>query len=208
MPTKASRSSARGAPRSVRIIGGSLRGSKLPVLDAPGLRPSPDRLRETLYNWLGPGVAGMRVLDLFSGTGALGIEAASRGAAAVWLVERERRLAASLAEQLRRLRLDSTQSTTEVRLVERDALELLEGGTDKPFDLVLIDPPFAASLWDATLQALFKGGWLDSTSLIYLESPAQGAPAAPPGWSVRRQSRVGEVLGQLCERHPDRAEFQ
>lgn len=190
-----------GGPSQVRIIGGRLRGSKLPVLDAPGLRPSPDRLRETLYNWLGPSIVGARVLDLYAGSGALGIEAASRGAAEVRLVERDRRLAESLRAQLQRLRLDdpARSGCCRVELLQADALSVLEQGSERPFDLILIDPPFAGDLWSATLAALTQGGWLDSDSLIYLESPLAMPMTLPQGWSVRRQSRVGEVCGQLCE---------
>lgn len=183
---------------SVRIISGHLRGSKLPVLDAPGLRPSPDRLRETLFNWLGPSIHGARVLDLYAGTGALGIEAASRGAGHVCLVELDRRLAQSLREQVHRLRLDDeSESAAAVSVIESDALSLLGRSTEQPFDLVLLDPPFNADLWTRTLQALTEHGWLSAEAQIYVESPFNQPITPPAGWVSRRQSRAGQVQVQL-----------
>ncbi len=185
---------------SVRIISGHLRGSKLPVLDAPGLRPSPDRLRETLFNWLGPSIHGARVLDLYAGTGALGIEAASRGAGHVCLVEMDRRLAQSLREQVHRLRLDDeSESGAAVSVIESDALSLLGRSTEQPFDLVLLDPPFNADLWARTLQALTEHGWLSAETQIYVESPLDQTIAPPAGWISRRQSRAGQVQGELLQ---------
>jgi len=196
MPTRSRRSPNSQTLSSVRIIAGSLRGSKLPVLDAPGLRPSPDRLRETLYNWLGPRIAGARVLDLYAGTGALGIEAASRGAAAVSLVEFDRRLAQSLREQTARLRVDAGSGGA-VSVIESNALSLLERGCESPFDLVLLDPPFAADLWSASLQGLIDQAWLSDDAQIYVESPLDQSIMPPAGWASRRQARAGQVLGQL-----------
>ncbi|HTA64280.1 MAG TPA: 16S rRNA (guanine(966)-N(2))-methyltransferase RsmD, partial [Xanthomonadaceae bacterium] len=136
---------------SVRIIGGRWRGSKLPVADAAGLRPSADRVRETVFNWLQPRIVGARVLDLFAGTGALGLEAASRGAARVVLVEKDAVLASTLRANAERLARADAAKTVEV--VCDDALRWLSRSPDARFDLVFVDPPFAAGLWQSALAA-------------------------------------------------------
>src|SRR6185369_1703329 len=133
----------------VRIIGGRLRGRRIAVPDAPGLRPTPDRVRETLFNWVGPTMAGARVLDLFAGTGALGLEALSRGAAAVTLVEQQRVAVSALQQTVQRL------GVPEVRIVAADALSFL--ASDKgQYDLILLDPPFAAGLLAPAVQAIVR----------------------------------------------------
>ena len=127
-------------PREVRIIGGQWKRSKLPVADSPGLRPTPDRVRETLFNWLGQDLSGWRCLDAFAGSGALGFEAASRGAAEVVLVERDPRIVRSLRESQQRLQ------ATALRVEAADALAVLRRANPQSFELVFIDPPFDA--WD------------------------------------------------------------
>lgn len=179
----------------VRIVGGRLRGSRLPVADAEGLRPTPDRVRETLYNWLQPVIDGARVLDLFAGSGALGVEAASRGAARVTFVERDPRLAASLREQLQRLHVDAA------KVESTDALRWLGGGAE-PYDIVLLDPPFAADLWAPVAAALEQGGWLAPHAWIYVESPADRVPPLPPTWEPYRERRAGQVRLALYRRRP------
>ena len=130
----------------MRIIGGSLRGSKLDVLDAPGLRPTPDRVRETLFNWLMPVIEGARVSRSFAGTGALGIEALSRGAAAVDFVESDARLVAQLRANLSRLKQTaSVHAMSASRFVE---------STEHHYDIVFIDPPFAENLWESSMEAM------------------------------------------------------
>ena len=129
-----------GAPGRIRIIGGSLRNSRLEVPDRPGLRPTPERVRETLFNWLAPVIAGSRCLDLFAGTGALGVEALSRGAARAQFVERDGRAVQALRANLARLK------AADGRVAEADALAWLQGEAE-PFDLVFLDPPFAAAAW-------------------------------------------------------------
>ncbi len=172
-------------PGHVRIIAGHLRGSKLPVADRPGLRPTSDRVRETLFNWLQPMLPGARVLDLFAGTGALGFEAASRGAARVVMVERDPALAASLREQAARLHADAVQ------VVHADALAWLHGAPGEAFDGVFLDPPFDAGLWQPAAALLpprlAAGAW------IYVESPAGAAPALPPGWLPHRAGSTRDV---------------
>jgi 16S rRNA (guanine966-N2)-methyltransferase len=172
-------------PGQVRIIGGTLRGSKLPVLDMPGLRPSGDRARETLFNWLQHEVAGKRVLDLFAGSGALGFEAASRGAGEVVLLECDSLLAQSLRDSARRLKVDS------VRVEYADAMTWLARPPESRFDLVFVDPPFKANLWEAVAGALSP--WLADRAWVYVEI-ARTAPFEPPtGWSLHRQGQTREV---------------
>jgi 16S rRNA (guanine966-N2)-methyltransferase len=169
----------------VRIIAGRLRGSRLEVPDAPGLRPTSDRVRETLFNWLAPHLPGARCLDLFAGSGALGFEAASRGAAAVDLVERDARVAAALAAAAQRLRADS------VRVHAEEALAWLARQPAGAFDLAFVDPPFAAGLLDASLAALAPH--LAPAARVYVECGRDAQPALPPGWALLREGATREV---------------
>jgi 16S rRNA (guanine966-N2)-methyltransferase len=177
----------RGAavPGIVRIIGGRLRGSKLPVANRPGLRPTSDRVRETLFNWLQPHLPGARVLDLFAGTGALGFEAASRGASAVVLVERDPGLAASLREQAARLKVENLQ------VASADALDWLASAPGQGFDLAFLDPPFEAGLWEKAAAALVPA--LAPDALVYVETPVAAAPRLPPGWQLHREGQTRDV---------------
>lgn len=174
-----------GRAGEVRVIAGSLRGSKLPVADAPGLRPTADRVRETLFNWLQSHIAGRRVLDLFAGTGALGFEAASRGAALVQLVERDVRLADSLRASASRLKVNAVQIDT------ADAIAWLTRPAQTVFDLVFLDPPFAAGLWQPAAQALTP--WLAAQAHVYVERPLAEPFSPPPGWHLHRQGQTREV---------------
>jgi 16S rRNA (guanine966-N2)-methyltransferase len=177
----------------VRIVGGRWRNTRLAVPDLPGLRPSSDRVRETLFNWLTGQLAGARVLDLFAGTGALGLEALSRGAASVTLVERDPALARALNDTVVRL-----GARAEATVVQGEALSWLGGQADGAFDLVFLDPPFAAGLWDPALAALLpkvrQGGW------IYVESPVDQAPSPGPGWFPHREGQTREVRYALYRR--------
>ncbi len=175
----------RAAPGQVRIIAGSLRGSKLPVADVPGLRPTSDRVRETLFNWLQDRIAGRRVLDLFAGTGALGFEAASRGAAEVLMLERDRQLANALRATAERLK------ATAVRVECVDALAWLRESPQSRFDLVFVDPPFAANLWADVADALKP--WLAEGAWIYLESGHNDQIELPAEWQLSREGRTREV---------------
>jgi 16S rRNA (guanine966-N2)-methyltransferase len=174
-----------GAPRhQVRIVGGQWRRSVLPVADKPGLRPTPDRVRETLFNWLGQDLTGWRVLDAFAGSGALGFEAASRGAAEVLLVEQDAELVRLLNASRERLK------ATNLQVQRGDGLAVLRGAAPGRWDLVLLDPPFGAALGQRSLaaaaQALPAGGW------VYLESGEQ-APEPPARLRLHRQARAGAV---------------
>jgi len=171
----------------LRIIGGSLRGSKIAVADLPGLRPTPDRVRETLFNWLMPVIDGARCLDLFAGTGALGIEALSRGAAWVDFVEQDARLAQELRSNLARLK----QADAAVR--SGDAATTLNQPPAQGYDIVFVDPPFSANLWDDIARALDQGGWLRANAQVYLEMPASLQPALPANWIAHREATAGAV---------------
>lgn len=182
------RPAARADTGKVRIIGGNLRNSKLPVLDRPGLRPTPDRVRETLFNWLAPSLDGARCLDLHAGTGALGIEALSRGAACVELVEADRDVAANLCVQLVRLRI-AERGRVRAMPVET----FLREAPPHSWDVVFVDPPYAADAWSPTLEALTNAPWLSTRALIYLEWPEPVRPALPPSLDWWRQSRAGTL---------------
>jgi len=188
----------RAAPRpafgSVRIIGGSLRRSRLDVPDAPGLRPTPDRVRETLFNWLAPVIEGARCLDLFAGTGALGIEALSRGAGRVDFIERDPRLAQALRQNLERLR----QTDAAVRCA--DALQTLGEAPPDAYDVVFVDPPFTETLWQPAVMALEGNGWLRAGALVYLEMPAAAQIGVPETWNLHRESAAGAVRYALYRR--------
>ena len=181
-------------PREVRLIGGSLKRSKLPVADRPGLRPTPDRVRETLFNWLGPDLSGWRVLDAFAGSGALGFEAASRGAAEVLLLERDPALARSLQASQARLQAQA------LRVENTDALAWMARCTPARFDLLLLDPPFDAGLQAPALAV--AAPLLAAAGLLYLESPAALAPQQmPAGLALARQGRAGAVHYHLLRRN-------
>jgi len=178
---------AGGGRNEVRIVGGRWRGRKIRFPAAPGLRPSPDRVRETLFNWLAPVIQGARVLDLFAGSGVLGFEALSRGAAAAMLVENDR----SVVRQLRDTAAALGAASAEV--VEGDALAWLQQDRG-PFDVVFLDPPFGTELQEAALRRLSRPGYLAPGAFVYLERPAaDGSPALPDGWTLHRSGRAGDV---------------
>lgn len=181
----------RKPPGSVRIIGGRWRGTRLPVVDAPGLRPTSDRARETLFNWLQPALHGARVLDLFAGSGALGFEALSRGAREALLVERDPKLADLLIDTSRRLRAEA-----EAHVIRADALAFLRAPLHGRFDILFVDPPFADDAWAAVLAAL--GPWLADGAWLYLESPATLDPG--PAWHLHRESRTRDAHHALYRR--------
>jgi 16S rRNA (guanine(966)-N(2))-methyltransferase RsmD len=200
-----SRTSGARPPQRVRIIGGQFRRRLLPVADAPGLRPTPDRVRETLFNWIAhlrPDLSHVRGLDLFAGTGALGFELASRGAARVVMVERS----AALAAQLRRLRDLLGATAVDVRV--GDALALARSLAREAaggFDLVFIDPPFDAGLHGPALAAVAP--LLAPDALVYVESRDPLPPeAAAAGLVPLREMRAGQVRAMLLGRAdaPDR----
>jgi 16S rRNA (guanine966-N2)-methyltransferase len=170
----------------VRIIGGTHRGRRLAFADLPGLRPTGDRIRETLFNWLQPYIAGARCLDLFAGSGALGLEAASRGAAEVVMLDTAMAVVRQLTENKRQLGLD------QVSVIRADALQWLEQDPT-PFDIVFLDPPFVDNLLQPLCQRLSMG-WLADGALIYLEDAlSRDMPTLPHGWEMRKQKSTGQV---------------
>lgn len=190
-PAPSSGTAPRGTGQ-VRIIGGRWRGTKLAVPDRPGLRPSSDRVRETLFNWLMPALPGARVLDLFAGTGVLGLEALSRGAARATLVERDPGLAGALREAVAKL-------SAPAKVHAADALAWLEGCHDT-FDMVFLDPPFADGLWARALAAVEPR--LAHGARVYVESPAEALPAVPADWVLHREGRTRDVRYALYRTPP------
>ncbi|WP_111657706.1 16S rRNA (guanine(966)-N(2))-methyltransferase RsmD [Isoalcanivorax indicus] len=185
---------------SVRIIGGQHRGRRLQFTDQGGdLRPSGDRLRETLFNWLQFEIRGRRVLDLFAGSGVLGAEALSRGAASAVLVEKKRERASDLTRQLQPL-FGAT-----LRVECADALTwLARGAPPAPFDLAFIDPPYDLGLVPPACDALERGGWLSREALIYVETRRHDpAPAVPVNWHLEKEKLGGDVRACLYRRQPD-----
>lgn len=181
-------------PGTVRIIGGKWRGTRLPVPDLPGLRPSGDRSRETLFNWLQADVLGASCVDLFAGSGVLGLEAASRGAADVTLIENSRAAATMLRESLQKL--DAGQ----VRVVQADAIDWLAACEPQSLDVVFIDPPFSSGLHSRAIELLAAGDCVRKGGLIYLETPREmPPPVLPPGWEISREKLLGEVRMQLLK---------
>lgn len=181
------------APGRLRIVGGSLRGSRIDVADLAGVRPTSDRVRETLFNWLAPAIEGARCLDLFAGTGALGIEAKSRGAAECVLVERDRGLCQVLAATLGRLKV------SDMRVVNADAIAWLAHAAEA-YDVVFLDPPFGNDLWEEAARRLEQGGWLTLNAWIYVECPDGVSPSLPSNWIQHREGHAGAVHYALYRR--------
>ena len=177
----------------VRIIAGEWRSRKLPVADVPGLRPTTDRVRETLFNWLQHSIVQARCLDLFAGTGALGFEAASRGAAEVLMIERDRKAFTSLQQSVEILK------TEKVKVIQADALNWLEK-TDQVFDIIFIDPPFDQNLVPETLEKLMRSSCVKKGTLIYLEEKKQAAePSMLENLEIIKQGKAGQVRYSLLE---------
>lgn len=188
-------SKSKGRTGFVRIVGGRWRGTKLAVPEIDGLRPSADRVRETLFNWLMPVLPGAKVLDLFAGSGALGLEALSRGAAAATLVERDASLVRALRETV--ARLEGGQAAD---IVQADALAWLSCAAleGRRYDIAFIDPPFAGDLWPAVIEGLQP--ILADDAWVYVEAPMDRDVAMPPGWHLHRQGSTREVAYRLWRR--------
>jgi 16S rRNA (guanine966-N2)-methyltransferase len=186
--------STSNAPHQVRIIGGRWKRTKLPVADKPGLRPTPDRVRETLFNWLGQDLTGWRCVDVFAGTGALGFEAASRGATQVLLVEQD----PQLVDQLRVMQ--AKLGAAEVKVERGNGLSALASVAPASLDLVFLDPPFDAGLYEKALLAAVAA--LSRDGSIYLEAPSawDDAALAPFGLAAVRHLKAGAVHAHLLRR--------
>lgn len=182
----------------VRIIGGQYKRSKLQVADKPGLRPTPDRVRETLFNWLGQDLTGWRCLDAFAGTGALGFEAASRGAAQVLLVEQD----AALVAQLKRVQ--EQLKAAAVQVIRGDAVAALRHATPGSLELVFLDPPFDLHLFESAVQAAVQAAVpvLAPAGFLYLEAPKRWSDAQllALGLQAHRYLKAGMVHAHLLKR--------
>nr|VFK36586.1 MAG: 16S rRNA (guanine966-N2)-methyltransferase [Candidatus Kentron sp. SD]VFK39615.1 MAG: 16S rRNA (guanine966-N2)-methyltransferase [Candidatus Kentron sp. SD]VFK78069.1 MAG: 16S rRNA (guanine966-N2)-methyltransferase [Candidatus Kentron sp. SD] len=178
----------------MHIIAGRWKRRRLIVPSLPGLRPTPGRVRETLFNWLGIGIRGARCLDLFAGSGALGFEAASRGAAEVVLVDRHRVVINNLLLEARRL------GAQEISVIHSDALRYLRKSF-RPFDVVFLDPPFDSDLLETSCQLLAEDDRLPGMARIYLEMRRPGfQPALPDGWASTHSGVAGDVRYLLTEK--------
>lgn len=182
----------------LRIIGGLWRGRKLAFPDVDGLRPTGDRIRETLFNWLAPDIQGAHCLDLFAGSGALGLEALSRGAASSLLVERDGRAAAQLKANLELLNAEAG------KVIQMDALGYLQMAQTAMqiacFDVVFIDPPFQLNLWQAVIDQLEQQHLLSAEAAIYIESGINDHYLPPTGWRLHRDKIAGSVHYRLFYR--------
>jgi len=180
-----------GKNNSVRVIAGDWRGRRLQVADVPGLRPSGDRCRETLFNWLQPWIVAADCADLFAGTGALGFEAASRGAATVLMIEKHPQAQAVLRQSIEQLQ------ALQVNLHCGGAMSQIEEFKPDSFDLVFVDPPFDSNLGGLVFERLEKSSCVRRGGFVYIESPATLKIPTPEGWSMWREKQLGEVRMQL-----------
>ncbi|NUF27480.1 16S rRNA (guanine(966)-N(2))-methyltransferase RsmD [Gilliamella sp. ESL0254] len=178
---------------SIRIIGGKWRGRKLSVLDKQGLRPTTDRIKETLYNWLMPVIQGSHCLDCFSGSGSLGFEAASRGATSVTLLEKDKQVAHLLNKNKQLIASDA------IDIYHTDTLAWLNKPASKQFDIVFIDPPFHQSLVAKTVSLLEHNNWLKPSAYIYIEAEIEHdlTTYIPNNWHLHREKTAGQVHSYL-----------
>ena len=182
---------ARSTTQTVRIIGGRWRGRRVPFLATDGLRPTPDRVRETLFNWLQQRLPGSRCLDLFAGSGGLGIEALSRGASQVVFVERNRAQVAMLKDCLHTLGAGSCGH------VVCDEAHRWLSRTQNPFDVVFVDPPFDGNLHEPVFAAIANNGIIREGSAVYVESHRSGDYSVPINWQLEKDKSAGVVSYRL-----------
>ena len=193
MKKRNKQTSKKSLPGRLRIVAGKWRSRLLGIADVEGLRPTSERIRETLFNWLAPQIAGARCLDLFAGTGALGFEALSRGAGSVVFVEKSRKAAETLRANAELL---DTGRAADIR--HDDALEFLRRPGEGPFDIVFIDPPFAADLQGDLCRLLAAGTLLAESAVVYVEEDlARPAADIPDGWRVLKSKTAGNVRYSL-----------
>ncbi len=184
----ARRSSQKSKPGRLRIVSGKWRSRLLQVADDPTLRPTSERIRETLFNWLSPELQGAACLDLFAGSGALGLEALSRGAGHTVFVERSKSSASVLRKNIASL------ETADAEVMTADAMQFLASPGGSCFDIVFLDPPFAADLYEELCRLLQENGWLVDDAKIYLEQPRDANhPRLPDGWQVLKEQTAGNV---------------
>ncbi|MFA5493561.1 MAG: 16S rRNA (guanine(966)-N(2))-methyltransferase RsmD [Porticoccaceae bacterium] len=188
---------ARESRNRLRIIAGQWRGRRLSFPDAAGLRPTGDRIRETLFNWIGPRIAGSRCLDAFAGSGALGFEALSRGAKAVVMVESDRAVFQQLQASAALLGAEGAI------LANTSIIHWLEQAADSPpFDIIFLDPPFASDLLAPTVELIASRALLAADGLVYIETPANAHPPLPADWHPRREKRTGNISCKLIALSP------
>lgn len=185
----------------LRIIAGLWRGRKLGFLDKEGLRPTPDRVRETLFNWLQADIPGSRCLDLFAGSGALGFEAASRGANSVLMLDRDTDTVAMLKDNIKRLEAEQIQAAC------ADVVEYLKDNSPSAgqlFDIVFVDPPYQSDLLAHSCALLEQKHWLAIHAKIYLECDAHDdLTGLPENWHCQKSKKAGQVGYQLYTREPN-----
>lgn len=183
---------------SVRIIAGEWRGRRIPVPDFVELRPSTDRIRETLFNWLAPYLPQARCLDIFSGSGVLGFECLSRGATWATLVDKNPQVIQHLQQQKA---LFDAQS---LDIIQADVLEWLKHPPAEPYDIVFLDPPFASHLWLPTCELLTQYQWLSPQALVYIEHPSSLNLTLPSNWHAYKLQKAGNVTYGLWQFHSDK----
>ena len=172
----------------IRIIGGDWRGRKLPVLHQDGLRPTSDRVRETLFNWLQFELVGRRCLDVFAGSGALGFEAKSRGAGELLMLEKSPQVARQLSQNCQLL------NDRSIKVEATDSLKYLAHKPEHEFDLVFIDPPFHQNLVQPTLNLLFENAWVSHQAWLYIEQEKSlDWPSLPSGWQIYREKTTNQT---------------
>lgn len=173
----------------IRIIGGAHKGRRLPVLDEEGLRPTTDRIRESLFNWLQFSIRDKRCLDLFAGTGALGFEALSRGASHVTFIEKNKRVAAQLKSNIELLQFESL-----TELERMDAMHYLNMTEGTPYDVIFLDPPYHSDLLERALAKLPDCAHLyHDETLLYIEHEKAKSPTVPPGWQAYKSNHTGQI---------------
>ena len=180
----------------LRIIGGEWRGRKLRFPDVPNLRPTPDRVRETIFNWLAPMIQGARCLDLFAGSGALGLEALSRGAAFTCFVDSHKKVTQAL-----KTHLDLLSANDKAEVLQMDGVKFLKAEAKK-YDLVFLDPPYHLDFMGKVVPLLETNGWLADNAILYLEiEKRQSLPELPANWQQLKDKTAGEVSYFLFQRN-------
>lgn len=185
----------RKGSNQLRIIGGEWRGRKLRFPDAPNLRPTPDRVRETIFNWLMPVIHGARCLDLFAGSGALGLESLSRGAASAVFVDSHPKVTQAIQSHL-----DLLNATDKAKVYQLDGIKYLQHDAEV-FDVVFLDPPYQSDLLAGVIPLLESQGWLADNALLYLEiENKKTLPLLPENWHELKNKKAGDVSYHLYQR--------
>ena len=188
------RKTDKSQPGRLRIVAGKWRSRLLDIADVPGLRPTSQRIRETVFNWLAPRLRGARCLDLFAGTGALGLEALSRGARSIVFVEQSRRAAAMLRDNI------ATLDATSASVRHMDGIDYVRNAHDGPFDIVFLDPPFDANMLSDVCRLLAEKELLAEEGRVYLEQErSQAEPELPERWQVLKNKTAGNVRYMLVQ---------